>query len=349
MKKIKWFLFILGWQVVGFVVTVIITLPTHDFHHFVHEVMICLTFTNLVGLAGLLSYGLYNKVFKPSQIPNLVGLSVSILVFLLTSAVAFRFSMQFGGFICGLDQYHVERWHLAVLVVDFVMLVVIAIVAILFSLYEKLATRLELKIRENERLHRLQIESKLSLLQSKINPHFLFNTLNTMLDVLRKSPKQVEKIILNLSDIYRKTLMMPDNSLVPLKDEITLVEEYLEIEQIRMGARLKYDIQMEESLQNVELPPMMLQILVENAVKHGLSPKKEGGTVLVQIKREDNQLILEVADSGVGIGNAQSRGSGFGLASIEQRLKLMYENAKLSIQKVASGGTQVRISLPYAT
>ena len=349
MKKIKWFLFILGWQVVGFVVTVIITLPTHDFHHFVHEVMICLTFTNLVGLAGLLSYGLYNKVFKPSQTPNVIGLVVSILIFLLTSGFAFRFSMKFGGFICGLDQYQVERWHLAVLVVDFVMLVVIAIVAVLFSLYEKLAARLELKIRENERLHRLQIESKLSLLQSKINPHFLFNTLNTMLDVLRKSPKQVEKIILNLSDIYRKTLMMPDNSLVPLKDEITLVKEYLEIEQIRMGGRLKYDIQMEESLQNIELPPMMLQILVENAVKHGLSPKKEGGTVQVKINREGDQLILEVADSGVGIGNAQSRGSGFGLASIEQRLKLMYENAKLSIQNITSGGTQVRISLPYAT
>ena len=128
-------------------------------------------------------------------------------------------------------------------------------VAMLLALYERLAANLESKIHENEKLQRLQIESKLTLLQSKINPHFLFNTLNTILDVLRRNPAQVEKLILNLSDIYRKTLMMPDNALVPLKEEIRLIEEYLEIEKVRMGDRLEALFDIDEKLENFEMPP----------------------------------------------------------------------------------------------
>ena len=348
MKKIQILLIILSWQIIGFITTLILSLPIKDFHIFVHELILCLTFTNLVGLCGLLLYGLYQKVLEPSRLPKLLKLAIPFVFMIVAVALALKVSKDLGGIICGLDDHEVERWHLSMLMVDFTLLAVLSIIAVLLALYERLARKLERKISENEKLQRLQIESKLSLLRSKINPHFLFNTLNTMLDVLRRDAKQVEKIILNLSDIYRKTLIMPDNALVTLKEEITLVEEYLEIEKVRIGKRLRYSFHVDEKLEAFKLPPMIIQILVENAIKHGLSPKKEGGEVSISVSQQNETVILDVTDSGVGIDSSKSAG-GFGLSSIQQRLKLIYENAKMEIAALSSGGTKVRIILPHAT
>lgn len=168
-----------------------------------------------------------------------------------------------------------------------------------------------------------------------------------MLDVLKRDPREVEKMILNLSDIYRKTLMMPDSTRVPLKDELTLVKEYLEIEKVRMGDRLTYSFQVDDQLSSFKLPPMMIQILVENAIKHGLSPKKEGGDVRIQATRSGDTVTLEVIDTGVGF-DVSEPSSGFGLPSIEDRLNLLYQNAKMEILGQETGGTCVRICLPDA-
>ncbi|MBN1781940.1 histidine kinase [bacterium] len=346
MKKIKVFLIVLLWQIIGFAATCIISLPIGDFHYFVHELMLCLTFTNLTGLSGILMILLYRKGLKQSRMPDFLKWMIPGILMAAAVLAILKLSMALGGFICGLDQYHVERWHLSILTVNFILMTVICIVAVILSLYERLADRLATKILENEKLQRLQIETKLLLLQSKINPHFLFNTLNTMLDVLGRSPDLVEKMILNLSDIYRKTLMIPDQALVPLKEEIRLVEEYLEIEKIRMGERLSFALNVDPGLRTFKLPPMIIQILVENAIKHGLTPKKEGGEVSVRISRQDMTVTLDVRDSGVGM-KTDAPSGGFGLASIRQRLKLMYENAKMEISSLGSGGTQVRIMLPY--
>ena len=348
MKKSKIFLIILGWQIIGFIATLIISIPTGDFHYFVHELILCLTFTNLVGISGLLLYGFYIKGLRYARMPGFFKVLILVLLMAIAITVALKIAIDIGKIICGLDQYQVNRWHLSILAVNFILLVVVAIITMLLALYEQIAANLESKIHENEKLQRLQIESKLTLLQSKINPHFLFNTLNTILDVLRRNPAQVEKLILNLSDIYRKTLMMPDNALVPLKEEIRLIEEYLEIEKVRMGDRLEALFDIDEKLENFEMPPMVLQILVENAIKHGLSPKKEGGQVRIQVKRQQETVTLEVEDSGIGVDPSKTS-DGFGLMSIQQRLKLMYENARMEISSLASGGTQVRICLPYAS
>ena len=348
MKKIQILLIIVSWQIIGFIATLIISLPKGDFHYFVHELILCITFTNLVGLTGLLVYGLYLKVLQTSRLPEFLKYAIPILLLIAGITFALLISRSLGGFICGLDENQVDRWHLSMLIVDFTLLVVLSIIAILLALYERLAKQLEKKISENKKLHILQIESKLSLLRSKINPHFLFNTLNTMLDVLRRDAKQVEKIILNLSDIYRKTLIMPDTKLVSLKEELTLVEEYLEIEKVRIGNRLRYSFHVDEKLETFKLPPMIIQILVENAIKHGLTPKKEGGEVSIKVSQQGGNVILDVSDSGVGLDSSRSP-EGFGLTSIQQRLKLIYENAKMEISTLASGGTQVRILLPYAT
>ncbi len=127
---------------------------------------------------------------------------------------------------------------------------------------------------------------------------------------------------------------------------IIVVREYLEIEKVHMGERLDYTFQVDTDVEMIRIPPMVIQMLVENAVKHGLSPKREGGKVSVNISKLDNAVKLEVEDTGVGFEPGQPQ-NGFGLKSIQQRLQLLYNNAKFDIIKPASG-TLVRIVLPYA-
>ncbi len=347
MKPIPCFLLILSWQIIGFVATLTMALPTGNFHHFVHELILCLTFTNLIGISGLLVSGFYLRVLKDTRWPRFLKIAIPILLMQPAIYLSLNMALKIGGFICRLDGFLVDRWHLSLLIVNFTILVVVGIVSILLALYERLAARLEHKIGEIEKLQRFQIESKLALLQARINPHFLFNTLNTMLDVLHRDVRQAEKLILNLSDIYRKTLLLPENRLVPLEEEMILVREYLEIEKIRMGDRLQTFFEVDRQLERFPTPPMMLQILVENAIKHGLSPKRDGGEVKILARCEEQTVTLEVTDSGVGIDPARCS-EGFGLVSIRQRLKLLYQNGRMEITNLAGGGTRVQIILPYA-
>ncbi len=343
--KFRWFTIIGLWQLIGLVVTFFVSIPAGNFHHFIHQLIICLTFTNMLGAFGMGLYAFY-RFFSPRFGNRLFWFILLLMALLLSLAVTTRVSLWIGRYVCGLDDFQVNRWHLFTIIVDFIVTAVIFLFAVLLALYEKLASRLEKKIRENEKLQRLQIESRLTLLQSRINPHFLFNTLNTMLDIVKRDPDTVEKIILNLSDIYRKTLSLPDHHYVTLDEEMVLVREYLEIEKVRMGERLDYTFQVDSDVEKIRIPPMVIQMLVENAVKHGLSPKREGGKVSVNISKLDNAVKLEVEDTGVGFEPGQPQ-NGFGLKSIQQRLQLLYNNAKFDIVKPASG-TLVRIVLPYA-
>jgi LytS/YehU family sensor histidine kinase len=256
-------------------------------------------------------------------------------------------ALNIGSVVCGTDHYEVGQWHLLAIIVNFITLVVATIFGILLMLYRRIASNLEKKIQENTELSRMQLETKFALLQSKVNPHFLFNTLNTMLDVLRNEPKKVENMILNLSDIYRKTLTLPDRSLVSVDEELELVREYLEIEKIRMGERLEYRFHIKEHLRQTKIPPMMVQILVENAIRHGLTPKKEGGSVDIKVDEvAEDKIVVEVEDTGVGIEQKPSH-SGYGLTCIKQQLKLLYDSrAMMHISLVPTGGTHVSVELP---
>lgn len=345
MKNKHWFFIFLLWQVAGLLVTIIVSISAGTFHNFVHELMLCLTFTNFVAICAaaillLHHWKLRHFLSRPLQI------MLGVVCLAGTVYAGAQVGVDTGARICGIDNYEVGRWHLAIVIINFILLVVITVVSILLMLYQRLATNLEKKINENTRLARLQLETQFALLRSKVNPHFLFNTLNTMLEVLRREPQQVEKLILNLSDIYRKTLAAPDRTLVPIDEELDLVREYLEIEKIRMGNRLDYDFDVSDQVRQVKIPPMMLQILVENAVRHGLTPKKQGGSVSVKIERHNGGLEMGVRDTGVGIKQAQSE-TGYGLTCIRQQLQLLYDSAaNLRISLLPTGGTEVTIALP---
>lgn len=347
MKLRKWLFILLLWQIGGIIVTIIASIPMKDTHYFIHDLLLTLTFTNCVAIMSSAWFFFYNRVLKDKIRISYIRIGSAILVLALVITIALKISLVSGRYFCGLDFYQVGRWHLAILIFDLIMLTVISVLCILYFLYIKLSENLANKIRENEKLQRLQIESKLAILQSKVNPHFLFNTLNTMMDMVHENPDKLEKMIFNLSDIYRKVLTLPDNELVQLKDELQLVREYLEIERTRMGDRLDFDIAVEEELLSFKIPPIILQILVENAILHGISPQKKGGSIDIQINRNNNKVQIKVTDDGVGI-KRNYMNTGFGIYSIQQRLQLLYnDKATFDISLNPDGGTQVRLELPY--
>jgi two-component system sensor histidine kinase AlgZ len=201
---------------------------------------------------------------------------------------------------------------------------------------------------EEERAHKLLAEARLSSLESRIHPHFLFNTLNSIASLIPKDPKQAEDLVGKLASLLRFSLNANQTGLVPLSQELKLVRDYLEIEKTRFGARLRYEIQVPAALDNQGVPPLSLQSLVENSVKHVISPRPEGGRILVTASQEEARVSLEVRDDGPGFDLA-SIPAGHGLENLSDRLALLF-GPQATLQ-AARDGTQavVRVSLPHRT
>ncbi len=337
----------LSWQVLGLLVTLALAFPVESFHLLVHRVMLGATVTNGIALLGggfLVFYWrrLHRRLAHPAA-------RVAVILGGLTPAVAGSVfgAFETGRYFCRLDGYEVDRWHLSVVTTNAMLLVSLGLVCGLVFAHERLSARLAREVRETERLERVQLETQLAALQSKVNPHFLFNTLNTLVDLVRSDPERVERLVLSLSDIYRRVLALPEAAGVPLGEELDLVDHYLSIEKVRMGTRLRYSIDVPADLRGATVPPLAIEILAENAVRHGLAPRKEGGSLCISASREGGRLRVEVLDDGVGLGGPV-KGTGFGLLSIRQRLDLLYEKGqgRLDVASVAGGGTRAVLEVP---
>jgi Histidine kinase len=204
-------------------------------------------------------------------------------------------------------------------------------------------------------LFRTQIEStaldaefsraQLELLRAQIEPHFLFNTLATVRTLAYAEPKAAALLVDNLLRYFMAALPKLRRGESSLEDEIGLVDAYLRIQQVRMGARLSYDILIPTGLKDARVPSVMLLTLVENAIKHGIGPAAEGGAIWVSAAQEAAMLTLKVVDSGQGM-QAQL-GYGSGLANIRTRLELLYrERASLSLEPRSPRGVAATIKLP---
>jgi sensor histidine kinase YesM len=165
---------------------------------------------------------------------------------------------------------------------------------------------------------------QLSLLKSQINPHFLFNTLNSINMLVSSSKEQARKVITQLSDIFRYALDSHGDQLVKLIHELDFIDNYVRIQQVRFGTRLKFIKQVDFTCLGITIPPMILQPLVENAVKYGISPKDDGGTIMLTVKRINQMIFFEVKDDGLGT-NAKKvmdgNSSGVGMKNTDQRLR----------------------------
>jgi len=194
-------------------------------------------------------------------------------------------------------------------------------------------------------LERGRIEAQLKLLQAQIEPHFLFNTLANLDALIASDPPRARVMLGHLNDYLRATLAAARKERNSLDEEFALLKNYLEVLAIRMGARLRYELALPEALASLQVPPMLLQPLVENAVKHGLEPKVEGGSVKVSAREERGRLVLEVADT--GLGEHGSGGSGVGLANLRERLAAAFGGlAQVRAGANPAGGYTVTLSLP---
>jgi Histidine kinase len=190
--------------------------------------------------------------------------------------------------------------------------------------------------------------AKLSLLHAQVEPHFLYNTLGSAKYLVRSDPDKAEKIIDNLILYLRHSLPRLDNSLSTLGEEVERVRAYLDIMQIRMGARLNTQFSVPDALKSIPFPTMMLQTLVENAIKHGLEPKSGGGTIWVLAVARVDRVAITVADDGNGLSTANT-GSGIGLKNVRERLQLAYgDDATFDIAANYPVGVAATITVPAA-
>jgi signal transduction histidine kinase len=198
-----------------------------------------------------------------------------------------------------------------------------------------------------ESIERQMAEARLKLLQAQIEPHFLFNTLANLQALIPSDPARAQHMLEHLNAFLRAALASARKERTTLTDEFALLRSYLEILAIRMGTRLRFKLDLPEPLAGAALPPMLLQPLVENAVKHGLEPKIEGGKLEVGASAEGGALVLRVTDTGLGLDAARAPGEGTGTSQVRERLSALFGNtATLEIAANASGGVTARLRLP---
>ena len=189
--------------------------------------------------------------------------------------------------------------------------------------------------------------AKLSLLHAQVEPHFLYNTLASAQYLTRSDPARADEMLGNLITYLRHSLPRPDTSASTLGEEVERARAYLEILRIRMGPRLQLQIDVPRHLLTLPFPAMMLQTLVENAIKHGLEPRTDGGTVWILAKEAEGQVAVTVADDGQGLGGSTRGGTGIGLRNVRERLRLAYgAEANLSVVANFPNGVAATITVP---
>ncbi len=211
------------------------------------------------------------------------------------------------------------------------------------------AVRHELRAREldHERALKMAIEARLASLESRLQPHFLFNTLNAISALIQQDPDHAERMVERLAALLRFSLDATERGVVPLADELKIVTDYLEIEHTRLGERLAFTIDAPGELARAEVPPLSIQTLVENSVKHAIAPRPSGGRIRVTAVERGGTLELAVWDDGPGFTVAALR-PGHGLESLQARLQARYGEAATLTIDARDGGTRVAVSLPRA-
>ncbi len=211
--------------------------------------------------------------------------------------------------------------------------------------------RIERKLEEQSRL---LLQARLDALQRQINPHFLFNTLNSITSLVRSQPELAREMIVKLANILR-VLLKEREAFVPFEEELAFTDDYLDIEQVRFGEKLRVVKEIAPETLQIVVPSMLLQPLIENSIKHGLEPRIDGGTVTLRSRvQADGKLLIEVEDDGVGmapgrasVGEIARPGTGIGMRNVRERMQVLYgAAAEVTIESRPGRGTKVALSMP---
>jgi sensor histidine kinase YesM len=220
-----------------------------------------------------------------------------------------------------------------------------------YFLYAKRRFRVGKEIMQQERINRLSsekqaLDANLRLLQAQIEPHFLFNTLSNILSLLDTDQKKGQSMLMDLTRYLRTSLSKTREGTTTLGQEMEMLQAYLDIFKIRMEDRLHYKIEVSKSIKDFPFPPLLIQPLVENAIRHGIEPKVEGGTITIRARKNGDVLRVEIADTGTGL--HEDGTTGFGLSNVRERLKSLYgDSGRLILEENRPSGLKAIIEVPY--
>jgi two-component system, LytTR family, sensor kinase len=233
----------------------------------------------------------------------------------------------------------VKTWHF-----NWLIYWVIVAVSQAFNYYRKYRER-ELRTAE---LEKRLVQAKLQALQMQLNPHFLFNTLHSISSLMHKDVEAADKMITRLSDLLRAALAGADTQEVTLRQELNLLQLYLSIEQIRFGSRLSVKMEIAPDTLEAQVPNLILQPLVENAIRHGIEPRARPGCIELRSQRQESLLALVVSDDGAGVGGNGAVREGVGLSNTRARLRELYgETHRFEFARGPTGGVRVEMSIPF--
>jgi signal transduction histidine kinase len=298
-----------------------------------------LVYANLTGVLGVLILGRLAERPAARKFPPVPAAAAGFILFTAVGCLLAQSLLMVTGFAVPEDFWR-EYFHTLGAALP---------LAIVFGagalVHGSLRGRVQLMEAAEERTRQLAAEARLRSLESRIHPHFLFNTLNSISALIAVNPARAEQIVGRLATLLRASLDTTRQPLIPLSDELAMVESYLDIERVRFGEKLRGSVEVPAELLDSRVPPMSVQSLVENAVKHGIAPQSGGGQLLVVASAENGSLRIEVRDTGPGFDLAAIH-AGHGLDSLVERLDALFgEKARLNVVR-RDGYSVVEMVLP---
>jgi two-component system, LytTR family, sensor histidine kinase AlgZ len=283
-----------------------------------------LVYANLTGVLGVWIIGGLAEHLALRKFPPVPVLALGVLAITALGGLLAQTLLMEMGF---LSPQHFWQQYLRTLRVAVPLAMVFSLGAMVHgSLRERMQT-MEENLREKEaaedRARKLALEARLSSLESRIHPHFLFNTLNSISSLITVDPVRAEQTVGRLAVLLRASLDTSNLPLIPLQQELAMVESYVDIQRVRFGDKLRGSVDVATELQNAKVPPMSVQALVENAVKHGITPQSGGGEFRITASSENGSLRIEVRDTGPGFDLAGIR-AGHGLDNLVERLDALF-------------------------
>ena len=294
-----------------------------------------LAYSTLIGIPSAVSLNWIG--FRFSEPFRRLILAVDTIVLLATATVgslAATLVLQLVGVVTP-SQYWIEFWSSYPTAIVLTLIVGLGITSFETMRHKLQSTTLALSRQqtEQERAYKLLAEARLSSLASRIHPHFLFNTLNSIVALIPSDPARAEDTVGKLASLLRFSLSENQGGLVPLAQELKIVRDYLEIERTRFGPRLRFAIDAPAALNDVKVPPLALQSLVENSIKHAVAQRPEGATIRIVGLKEQDKIRLQVIDDGPGF-SLRSITPEHGLGNLVSRLELLFgENGQLSVAR----------------
>ncbi len=287
----------------------------------------------------------------PSESFDWPGWPLMVVCLVLGTALGYTLGVEAANLITGMQERSLLSSPLRRVLSVMVIALIPGFGATLFFLSRSRIAAAEARA---ETLRRQAAETQLRLLESQLEPHMLFNTLANLRVLIGLDAERAQAMLDHLIAFLRATLTASRAERHPLKDEFARLEDYLALMQVRMGARLRAAFELPEALRDVPVPPLLMQPLVENAIKHGLEPHVGGGTLRVRASAVDGELWLDVEDDGAGYDAAAptTPGGGFGTVQVRDRLAVAFgprarlELSRLDLSRPAGGGTRARIRLP---